>query len=92
MKGRWRMGAERWAAEWLEVPRDTLENVARISIVGNTQVIIENYGRIRSLTESRILVEAGDGEVAIRGEHLRVRTIVPGELVADGEITGVDLR
>ena len=92
MKGRWRMGAERLAAEWLEVPTDTLVNVPRISIVGNRQVVIENYRQILALTESQIRVGTADGEVVIRGEHLRVRTIVPGELVAEGTIVGVELR
>lgn len=92
MKGRWRIGAERLAAEWLEVPRDTLENVPRISIVGNRQVVVENYRQIIELSASLICLAAADGEVVIRGEELRVRTIVPGELVAEGTIVGVDLR
>ena len=92
MAGRWRANAERLAAKWLEVPGDTLENVPRVSIVGNRQVVVENYRQIMEFSASVIRVASSEGQVVIRGEELRVRTIVPGELVAEGMIAGVDLR
>lgn len=92
MKRQWRARAERLAAELLSVPRDTLEHVPRIIIVGDLQVVIENYRAIVELTPAQIRVATGGGEVAVHGRGLVVRTIVPEQLVVEGAVDRVDLR
>ncbi|MCY0877130.1 MAG: YabP/YqfC family sporulation protein [Firmicutes bacterium] len=92
MKRRWREKSERLAAQWLEMPADTLERVPRITIIGRTQVIVENYLSLLEFTDTRIRVATGIGETVISGEGLELRTIVPEELLIEGAIHGVDCR
>jgi len=92
MKRRWREKTERLAADWLEVPADSLEYIARITLLGNTQVIVENYLALVEFSDKQIRVGLSQGEAIIRGEHLELRTIVPEELVIAGLIFGVDCR
>lgn len=92
MKRRWREKSERLAAQWLEVPNDTLEHVPRITIIGRSQVIVENYRSLIEFTDTLIRVATGHGETAIRGERLELKTIVPEELLIEGAIYGVDCR
>lgn len=92
MKRRWREKSERLAAQWLEVPSDTLEHVPRITIIGRSHVMIENYRALLEFTDTLIRVATGLGETSIRGEGLALKTIVPEELLIEGIIHGVDSR
>ncbi len=92
MKRRWRERTERMAAELLEVPRDTLEHVPRITMIGNLQIVIDNYRSIVAFEETAVRVALGKGEVAIRGEGLVLKVIVPEQIVIEGAIFGVDFR
>lgn len=92
MKRPWRERTERLAAELLEVPKDTLEHIPRVIIVGDLQVIVENHRAILELTDGCIRVAAARGEVEICGRGLTVRTIVPEQLVVDGSVESVQIR
>jgi len=90
VKRRLRDKTERLAASVLEVPADTLEHVARITVTGHSQVTIENYRVFVEFTDRLIRVAVAGGEVAIRGQGLVMRTIVPEEVVVTGTICGID--
>lgn len=92
MKRPWRERTERLAADLLEVPKDTLEHIPRIIIVGDQQVIVENHRAILELTDTRIRVAAASKEVEIGGRGLTVRTIVPEQLVVDGSVESIRIH
>jgi sporulation protein YqfC len=73
----------------LDLPGEVAFNLPKIVITGNVQVLIENHRGIVSYDreEVRLLVEAG--EVAVSGRGLVIRSIVPEEIVIEGEIQGV---
>jgi sporulation protein YqfC len=79
----------RKTAAALDLPGEVAFNLPKIVITGNVQVLIENHRGIVSYgrEEVRLLVEAG--EVAVSGRGLVIRSIVPEEIVIEGEIQGV---
>ncbi len=91
MKRRWREKTVQLAMQILEIPKDTLQYVPRITIIGNLQVVIENYQSIEEFADDRIRIKAVDRDVTVRGEQLVIRTIVPEEVVIEGVISGVDM-
>jgi sporulation protein YqfC len=92
MKSRWRERAERKAAQWFEVPRDTLAHVPRITLVGDGRVTVENFTCLRELSSEQLLLQTAVGDVAIRGVALCVSHMVAEELVVEGRIAAVELR
>lgn len=92
LKRRFREKTERLAAQWLEVPADTLEHVARVTVIGNSQVIVENYRVLLEFTDRLMRIATSRGEIAVRGERLAFLSIVPEELVIEGLIAGVDVQ
>ncbi len=92
MKRRWRERTERIAAEVFEVPKDTLEHVPRITVIGDVQLIAENYLSIIEFAGDLIRISLTKGQIAIRGENLVIKTIVPEQLVVEGVISGIDFQ
>lgn len=91
MKRRWREKTAQLAMQMLEIPKDTLHYVPRITIIGNFQVVIENYQIIEEFAEDRIRIKVVDRDITVRGDQLVIRSIVPEEVVIEGVITGVDM-
>ncbi len=92
MKRRWREKTAQLAMQMLEIPKDTLHNVPRITIIGNMQVVIENYQSIEEFADDRIRIKAVNRDVTVRGEQLVIRSIVPEEVIIEGIIKGVDMN
>ncbi len=92
MKRRWRDKTERMAADLLEVPKDTLLHVPRVMLVGNEQVVVDNYRMIISFEPSLIRIALAKGEVAIKGDRLVLKVIVPEQLVIEGTVFSVDFH
>ena len=91
MKRRWREKTAQLAMQMLEIPKDTLQFVPRIIVIGNLQVVIENYRAIVEFEQDHIRIATVDKEVTVRGDQLSIRTIVPEEIVIEGVITGIDM-
>ncbi len=92
MKRQWRERTERLAAELLEIPKDTLEHVPRITMIGNLQIVIDNYRSIVTFEGTAVRIALVKGELAIRGEGLVLKVIVPEQIVIEGNIIGVEFR
>ncbi|MGQ9512132.1 MAG: sporulation protein YqfC [Thermodesulfitimonas sp.] len=91
---RWpRMGEQfkRKAAAMLELPGEVALNLPRVIITGRIQVIVENHRGIIAYDREgvRLLVEAG--EVAVSGRDLVLRSILPDEVIVEGERGGFKL-
>ncbi|WP_334110424.1 sporulation protein YqfC [Thermodesulfitimonas autotrophica] len=89
---RWfKMGEElkRKAAAVLELPGEVVLNLPRVIITGRIQVVVENHRGIVAYDREcvRLLVEAG--EIAVSGRDLVLRSILPDEVIVEGEIYGV---
>uniref|UniRef100_A0A7C2ICL3 Sporulation protein YqfC n=1 Tax=Ammonifex degensii TaxID=42838 RepID=A0A7C2ICL3_9THEO len=89
---RWREFREQFrrkAAAALELPGEVAFDLPKIIITGNLQVLIENHRGIVAYDQEmvRVLVEAG--EVTVSGRNLVIRSIVPEEIVIEGEIREV---
>ncbi|PWI56844.1 sporulation protein YqfC [Sulfoacidibacillus thermotolerans] len=92
MKRRWRDKTEHMAAELLEIPKDTLLHVPRVMLIGNEQVVVDNYKSILSFEPELIRIALAKGEVAIKGTRLAFKVIVPEQLVIEGTVSSVDFH
>lgn len=81
-----RRKVKRQFSEFLEIPGDVMLDLPKIILVGNIQLFIENHRGILEYTPEGVRVSVGEGEVAVSGENLMIRNILPDELCVEGKI------
>ena len=57
------------------LPEETVSDVIKITIVGNDDINIENYGRLLLYTDEEIAVKTSDGIIRIAGNNLKIESI-----------------
>ncbi len=77
-------------SEILEIPGDVAMDLPKITLVGSVQLLVENHRGIIEYTREVIRVSVIDGEIAIAGENLMLRNILPDELYVEGEIHSIN--
>jgi sporulation protein YqfC len=77
------------AANLLEIPKDAVYDVPRLTLVGGLQILIENHKGILEFTDSQIRLAHATGELHVVGKRLIIRNIQPNEILIEGEIKGI---
>lgn len=77
---------KRQFSEAMELPGDVVLDLPRIIMVGNIQLFIENHRGIIEYTPQGVRISVGEGEVAVSGENLTLRNLLPDELCVEGKI------
>ena len=75
-----------FVASSLALPADLSNGTARIILVGNCAVRVENHDGIRGFRPDEIRVASGKGEIVITGKGLSLSVLAKEELVAEGTI------
>lgn len=75
--------------EFLELPKDLVLDLPRITLVGNVQLTLENHRGVILYTDTHIRVAVARGEIVIAGKKLTLRSILPDEIIIDGTINNV---
>lgn len=79
-------------AKWLDLPKDILMDMPRISITGPYEILVENHGGILHGTEKLIRLAIPHGSLEIQGESLVIRMIVPEEVRVEGIIHSIKFQ
>ncbi|HHX75538.1 MAG TPA: sporulation protein YqfC [Firmicutes bacterium] len=86
--GNWR----RRLADILELPREIVLNLPRVTIVGNLQCYIENHRGVIEYAEGCVRVAIESGELAVRGHDLVIRYLASDEIAVEGTVTAVEYK
>lgn len=70
----------------LDMPAELTGGVPKISITGNSSILVENHSGIRGFSAEEVRVGCCYGEIVIRGKELRLRLLKKDEIEAEGEI------
>lgn len=73
----------------LELPKDIILDVAKVTIIGNNQVTVENHKGIIEYNDALIRVNTGNGILKVCGARLNIKNILQEEIVIVGDISGV---
>ncbi|GAW93443.1 hypothetical protein KKC1_25770 [Calderihabitans maritimus] len=73
----------------LEIPREILMDLPKITLIGDQQFIMENHRGIIEFTGNKVRIAAASGEVEVRGNGLVIRSIFSEEIVLEGKIGSV---
>lgn len=77
-------------ADVLELPREVVLNVPKLTMVGSRNLMIENYKGIIEYDNTLIRVNTGTGMIRITGERLFLKEITSEDIMVDGEIKSLE--
>lgn len=77
-------------SELLELPKDIMLDLPRITLLGNLQLYIENHKGIIEYTKVKIRVNTREGVLRIMGNDLLIKNIVSEEIIICGKIHSIE--
>ena len=77
-------------SEILDLPKEIVLNIPKLTIVGNGDMMLENYKSIIEYDNNRIRINTGIGVVRITGSRLLIREITSEDIIICGEINGLE--
>jgi len=80
--GKWRQNL----ADLLELPREIVLNLPRLTVIGNLQCYLENHRGVIEYSTEKIRLSVNGGEVIISGSDLVIRYLGSEEIAIDGTI------
>jgi sporulation protein YqfC len=79
-------------AELFELPKELLLNLPRITLIGDIQMLLENYGGIIQYNDELLRLKVREGEVIVKGKNLTIKHFLADELLIEGKIFSVEYR
>lgn len=78
--------------DMLELPKEIVLNIPKITIVGNGDMMIENYKNLIEYENTRIKINTGAGVVKISGAKLLIKEITSEDVIICGDINGLEFN
>lgn len=77
-------------SELLELPKDIILDLPRITLVGNLQLYIENHRGLIEYSNQRIRIYTKNGIMRIMGKNLVIKTVIREEIIVVGLIEHIE--
>jgi sporulation protein YqfC len=77
-------------AKVLDLPLDVVQDLPRLTMIGNVQLYIENHRGVLHFTSDHLQLQLTKGKLEVRGKKLVIRAILPEEVFIEGIIDGID--
>ncbi|MDD3839099.1 MAG: sporulation protein YqfC [Clostridia bacterium] len=77
-------------SEMLELPKDVMLDLPRITMIGNLQMYIENHKGIIEYNLQRARINTSIGIIRIVGRDLSISKIRTDEIIVAGQIENVE--
>jgi sporulation protein YqfC len=77
-------------AEILELPKEVVLDLPKITMFGDRNMLVENYKGIIEYDDNKIRVNTGRGIIKVTGEKLMIREITSEDLMIDGDIVSLE--
>jgi sporulation protein YqfC len=78
-----------WTASLLDLPQDVVQDLPRITMIGNVQLYIENHRGVLHFSPDRLKLALTKGTLEIRGKQLVIRAILTEEVFIEGTIDDI---
>lgn len=75
-----------WTNGVLDLPQDLLQEMPRITLIGNKELYIENHRGVLHFSSGQLKLALAKGSLEITGENLVIRNILGQELAVEGII------
>lgn len=76
--------------EVFELPKELILDLPKLTIIGNRDMMIENYKGVMEYGSARIRVNTGFGIIKITGTGLLIKEITSEDIIISGEIHALE--
>ncbi|MCL6631085.1 MAG: YabP/YqfC family sporulation protein [Alicyclobacillus herbarius] len=78
------------ASQWLSLPPDMVTGVARVLILADQQVVMENIVGLERVGETEIVVDIGHAHIRLTGTGFEVTFAASGEIHIQGRVDHIE--
>ena len=79
-------------ADIFDLPRDVIADLPRLTLIGRTQIFVENHKGIILYDKEIIRIAFTGGEIVIKGRDFQVRTVYTHEIFIEGQVENIGLE
>jgi sporulation protein YqfC len=79
-------------AKTLDASKEIVLDVAKITLIGNSEMTVENHKSIIEYTDQKIVLESGKGKILIVGEGLELKSVARELVYITGCFSGLNFR
>lgn len=79
-----------FVADFLEIPRDLVLNLTKLTVVGAREIFVENHRGIMEYQADRIRINLARGYLEINGSDLEIKAILPDEMSIIGSVSSIN--
>lgn len=76
--------------ELLDLPKEVVLNVPKLTLLGDEELVIENYKGIIEYDIQKVRVNTGLGVIKIIGERLIIKEITSEDIMVNGKIKALE--
>ncbi|UKS30337.1 sporulation protein YqfC [Paenibacillus sp. HWE-109] len=78
-----------FTAKILDLPQDVVQDLPRITMIGNVQLYVENHRGVLHFSSENLKLELTKGTLEVLGKNLIIRAILSEEVFIEGWIDNV---
>ncbi|MFD1358239.1 sporulation protein YqfC [Fictibacillus halophilus] len=90
--GKLRQQVSKWMMQNLELPADVVMDLPRITMIGQLHIYIENHRGVKAFSNEQLKLKLKQGTLVISGREFVIKTILPEEILLEGNISSVDFE
>lgn len=79
-------------SEILDLPKDVLLDLVRVTVTGKLAVFIENHKGIVEYNSNLIRVNTNDGVIVLKGKDLYLKSAVADEITIEGKLQSIEFE
>ncbi len=79
-------------AESLDASKEVILDAAKLTFVGDRELVVENYKSIAEYSEDKIVIEANPSQIKILGEGLTIKGMARELLYIKGRIQTLEFK
>lgn len=79
-------------SKFLEIPREVISNIPKITITGFDEILIENFKGILEYEDYYIRINTSLGIININGYELKLENMTNDDIRVTGKIENIDIE
>ncbi|MFO7152221.1 MAG: sporulation protein YqfC [Bacillota bacterium] len=92
MKRNQREGLKSKFIEALDLPKDVVLDIPRVTVTGKVGVLVENHRGIVEYSSEKVSVNTSVGLLIIRGEELFIKYVLSDEIFVEGKVKAFEFE
>ena len=89
MAKNWSQKVKQMLANTVDLPKDVMLDLPRITMIGQLHIYIENHRGLVTFAEDEIRLALTQGQLLIKGNQFVIKAILPEEILLEGTIHSV---